>query len=724
MHDSNKPLVLNDIVEGDDGEMCRVGSSFSWSGCSLKGSLSKSLEWSDSNRSLLNSFSELSLIGPLSRGNQTSFSFSASADSMGQKDSIDIVTRLPSRRRTDQVQVLAPVRVESVIESATSTDYHAPSSAEGGSCKWTCPLIRLAEGFALDMDNCNNKSSNKYSYLTAQMDRLLKEYVVNDERVVCLKTGNHISSADKAAKNATTKLLKREYTAKLGWKFDLAVNVKIGHNNKPHEHLPRIKNKRAIMVSDSVLDDGGIFQQLVRKLWKTDAQSSPSRVATTKATVLLLTMFSPQAKDTLSPSAPQPDVVTTTYVSVVCCTATFVDKKAGVLLASRQILEPSHDPCMPIVVCMLSKASGYMEMHVAEPLASEDTLNIMLLRVPSLAVPSISGALRLCPADTTKQGDRVSVTTFAKSEGSTRPTLIECKGIIAATATITSDLTVCQLDLKSCCEALSGGVVCNERGCVVGMLTCKASLLPWVFYALDLNHGIALKWLEHMLPTGCTNVANKKDEISKSSSSSSLVTREHTPVFANLPTGASLRCIPSFDSIPHLAHYVERPQAQAELLRALGSGDAAFQDSRRATDEADSGGASAGATHATNATISIGLPKRPKRAVAITNRCLQGRGGVGKTVLAKWAVQQPLIIDRYPLRLWVQLSQDPDVLHCLHELFVAVTRGHHKLAVNHEAKRDEQIESTKNQVLDALQDIFHVMTLLPDYKLDISMIRT
>ena len=123
------------------------------------------------------------------------------------------------------------------------------------------------------------------------------------------------------------------------------------------------------------------------------------------------------------------------------------------------------------------------------------------------------------------------------------------------------------------------------------------------------------------------------------------------------------------DSISHFGHYVERRQAQTQLLRALNIEGAGVQTSH------GGGGVTAATTKAMAPMLRP--PRPPKGAVAITNLSnlwLQGRGGVGKTVLAKWAVEQPVVKDRYPLRFWVQLSQDPDMLHCLRNLFLEVTR--------------------------------------------------
>ena len=683
--DLSDQLALNSNLECYNSECNHAGSpnsktdrpdsvmslALSLSECSLKASLSSS------SLRMPHSFSDPSLTGPLrpATGKSCSFSYSpeqkVTSEFHSDHSFLESFTSLPR-----------PNACDGCISYIKPTTYRG--RAQLFDPKSNSPLQRLAGGFARGLKKGTNPAT--------QMTRLLKEYIVNDNNVVCNKEGNDIFHSSSRGEDAViaikhlqvekVTILEDEYTARRGWNF----NFKIDCAGKQSHNLPPLNNGRALTISDAVTADGNIFHRLVKSLWKVDAQATPSFIATAKATVLLFTMYSTPANYTMSRPGSQLDSsgTTTTFVSIACRIGTFVDKDKGLLLASRQSLFPIHDPSTPIVVCMLSKESECMEMHVAETLQVDDALNMMLLRIPKLAIPSIAGSLHLprCGEGTTTPDDRVLVTTFVKRKGDTHPTFVELESSLDSSGAITAELT---LHMTSCCEGLSGGLVSDKKGCVVGMLTTKTAAHPGVLHACNFTTGAASDWLDRVLP-GRIN----KNGFAHTSVSYAVSSRGD-----NFVVGKSLRSIPSLDNLLHLAHYVERRQAQADLLRALGTGIHVLESGRKDV------------AHAQMVSVPARECINSKNPVVISNLGLQG--GVGKTVLAKWVMKQPDIIDHYPLRLWVQLSHDPDLLQCLHELFIEITRGRCELKVYPEIKRDEQVQRTKTQVHNIVRYEYHVL---------------
>ena len=510
------------------------------------------------------------------------------------------------------------------------------------------------------------------------MARLLKEYVVNDKHVVCNKGGNDtFYSAFRGedshhgtnySEDVEVTILQDEFTAKVGWNF----NLKIDRSDQQSHNLPSQKNGRALTISDPATADGNIFHRLVQSLWKIDTKATPSCAAAAKATALLFTMYLTPGKHTVSRPGSvldSSDTCTTSFVSIACRIGTFVDKDEGLLLTSAQSLVPSHDASTPIVVCMLSKESECMEMHVAETLAVDDSLNMTLLRIPKAAVPSIAGALKLplCGHSAITLGDRLLVATFVKRNSDEHPTFAELESSIDPSGEISAEL---KLQAASCCEGLSGGLVFDKKGRVVGMVIPKTIGHPGVLYALNLTTGAAFDWLDRVLPGRVRKMGRAHTLVSSPAAASRA---------DNVVVGTSSRRIPSVGNVLQLAHYVERRQAQADLLRALGTGNASDD-----------------AAHAQMVGVSARECINPKHPVAITNLGLQG--GVGKTVLAKWMLKQPGIIRHYPVRLWVQLSHGPDLLLCLHDLFTDITRGRRELEWQPDISLDEQVKMAKTQV--------------------------
>jgi len=54
---------------------------------------------------------------------------------------------------------------------------------------------------------------------------------------------------------------------------------------------------------------------------------------------------------------------------------------------------------------------------------------------------------------------------------------------------------------------------------------------------------------------------------------------------------------------------------------------------------------------------------------------IQGPGGVGKTAVASWTIHDEEVVEHFPLRFWVQLSQTPNMYTALQNLYSNATGG-------------------------------------------------
>lgn len=401
--------------------------------------------------------------------------------------------------------------------------------------------------------------------------------------------------------------------------------------NVPLSSLQKHNPTRKLISAGQHASADDLSRRLAKRLWMLDAQSTKAFAAGARATALVLTVPTDDGATRSCPS-----MAATAISSASAATCTVLDKKTGVLLTA---LHAAATEDTDILVYMLSEDSGRIEVHEAVRLrpVSGDEVDLMLLQVSTPANPIFSGALRLSPTRI-KQGDRVVAMGFAEAEGSAHPTFLQLEGAVAAIDRGSGEMT---LDMTSF-RGLSGALVRNTDGYVVGMLQSKAAHTPGICYARDLTGGPGREWLARMLTlhVGCTLDDLAQDD-----------TRTDPPVPC-WPDGITRVTHYTPTNVPTVTRHVDRGALQRRVLVALLG--AAQQQTQSV------------AVTCIRPRLTPSMP-RPTQ--------VEGFGGVGKTALASWAIRHEAVVKRFPCRFWVQLSQAPNLMQALQALYAEASRG-------------------------------------------------